>query len=242
MTGKGMGALYGIGLGPGDPELITLKGLRILKSTPVVFVPFSEAGSRSYALDIASEHIDATRQRVTPLRFAMRSEPAVMARQWRSNAEQILAALTSGMDAAFLTEGDPSLYSTFTHVAETLRDLAPGVAIATIPGVASPNAAAAAAGVALADGEERLAVLPAAHRLAELPALLRDFDTLVLMKIAPVIDGVLDAIEAAGRTRSTVCVIRCGKQDEQVVRDVLSLRGHRIDYFSLMIVRRGPCR
>lgn len=241
MTNLTAGTLYGIGIGPGDPELLTLKGLRVLRSTPVVFVPVSEAASRSYALDIASEHIDAERQRIVTLRFAMRSDVAAMARQWRSNAEEVLAALNAGVDASFLTEGDPSLYSTFTHVAETLRGLEPSITIVTIPGVASPNAAASAAGIALTDGEERLTVLPAAHRLAELPALLRDCDTLVLMKVAPVLEGVLDAIEAAGRTAEAVCVVRCGRPEQQVVRTVMDLRGHRLDYFSLIIVRRGPC-
>lgn len=233
------GTLYGIGVGPGDPELLTLKGLRLLRAAACVFVPVSRGGARSYARQIADEHLDPARQRIVELPFAMREDAERMAAQWRTNAETIAAGLATGADAAFLTEGDPMLYSTFTHVAAALRELRPDARVVAVPGVSSVHAAAAAAGVALADRDERLAVLPATYEGAGLRDALRAFDTVVLLKVAPVLDRVLDLLDELGLAERAVCVERCGRPEEVIVRDVRTLRGQTLDYFSLLIVRRN---
>ena len=230
------GTLYGIGVGPGDPDLITLKAVRILQQVPVVYAPVARPGGESLAARIAAPHLPPGRT-VTPLVFAMRASAAGMAAAWRTAAETIATHLDTGADCAFLTEGDPSLYSTFQHLAATLAVLRPGMPVVTVPGISSVQAVAALAGVPLADAGDRLAILPATYEDAALTQALQDFDTVVLMKVSGALERVLDRLDALGLTGSAVCVVRCGQPGERVVRDVRSLRGVKLDYFSTMIVR-----
>jgi precorrin-2/cobalt-factor-2 C20-methyltransferase len=235
-----LGTLYGVGVGPGDPELLTLKAARILRSVPVVYVPTARAGAMSYAATIIGEHVDLARQQIVELVFAMRAESRAMALQWDVNAAIILARLRTGEDAAFATEGDPMLYSTFVHVARALAEHEPEARIIAVPGVSSVQAVAAAAGVPLGDRDERIAILPATYARDGLRDTLAAFDTVVLMKVSGVIDHVLDVLEELGLTGNAVCVRRCGRPDEVIVRDVRALRGETLDYFSTMIVRQAP--
>jgi precorrin-2/cobalt-factor-2 C20-methyltransferase len=231
------GVLYGIGLGPGDPELITIKGHSILQRVSTVFVPVSEASDASVALTIASGLL-RPEQAVVPLVFAMRRSHVEREAAWRTHCDCIALALANGADAAFLTEGDPLTYSTFAHLAAMLRETHPEVTTVTVPGVTSFAAAAAVTGIPLADARERLAVLPGPYERASLEASLRAFDSLVLMKISSGLEVVLEALDASGRAGDATFVERCGWPDEHVVTDVSTLRGQHVDYFSLMLVRR----
>jgi precorrin-2/cobalt-factor-2 C20-methyltransferase len=234
----GTGTLYGISVGPGDPDLITVKALRLLRAAAAVFAPVAEVSERSLAATIA-EPLLAPGQHVEPLVFAMRRSAAERAQAWRAAAARIAAVLRSGQDAAFLVEGDALTYSTFAHLAAVLHELDPALAVEAVPGVTSFAAAAARTGTTLVDQDQRLAVVPAMHAPADIEETLRTHDAVVLMKVAGALDAALDAIEATGRTAEAVLVERCGQPDERIVRDVQSLRGSRIDYFSLIIVRRA---
>lgn len=234
----GLGTLYGIGAGPGDPELITLKGLRILQSVPRVYVPVPRPGAKSYARTIVTQYLDPTLQDVQELIFAMRGSAGPMAAQWQRNARIIGDYLATGADAAFVTEGDPMLYSTFVHVRHALMEQRPDAPVVVVPGISSVQAAAAAAQIPLADGDERLAILPASYEGDGLHAALEAFDTVVLMKVASARDRVLDELESLGLTDRAVFVERCGRPEETIIRGSRNLRGRPIDYFSLLIVRR----
>jgi precorrin-2/cobalt-factor-2 C20-methyltransferase len=172
--------------------------------------------------------------------FAMRAEVRAMALQWDVNAAIMLTHLRSGGDAAFATEGDPMLYSTFLHVAHAVVEQEPQASIVAVPGVSAINAVAAAAGVPLGDRDERIAILPATYEGDGLRNALATFDTVVLMKVAGAVDHVLDVLDELGLAGNAVCVRRCGRPDEEIVRDVRTLRGGALDYFSTMIVRQAP--
>ena len=238
MSAAMAGTLYGIGVGPGDPELLSLKGYRLLRSVPLVYVPVSGPGGQSYARAIVAEYLTPDIQEIIELPFAMRENEAGMAAQWRKNAERIADGLATGRDAAFLTEGDPLLYSTFVHVAGALATLRPELAVIAVPGVSSIQAAAAAAGMPLADGNERLAIVPATSDPAALRTALIEFDTVVIMKAASAMDRVVELLMELDLAEGAVCISRCGRPDETIVRDVRTLPGQRLDYFSLVIVRR----
>jgi precorrin-2/cobalt-factor-2 C20-methyltransferase len=237
MTAPATGTLYGISLGPGDPDLITVKGLRLLQSAAVVFVPVAEVSDRSVAAAIA-EPLLRPEQRLVPLVFAMRRDPAARAAAWRDAAGRIAQVLHAGQDAAFLVEGDALTYSTFAHLAAVLHEDHPDLAVQVVPGVTSFAAASARTGEPLVDADQRLAVLPAVHAGPALEATLREFDAVVLMKVAGALDAALEALHATHRTDDAVFVERCGQPDERVVHDVRTLRGTTVDYFSLIIVRR----
>jgi precorrin-2/cobalt-factor-2 C20-methyltransferase len=234
------GTLYGIGLGPGDPELLTLKAYRVLREVALVYVPVARRGAQSYARTIAAPYLDPPRQRITELVFSMHADEEGKARQWRENAAIMARDLDGGASAAFLTAGDPMLYSTFLHVTGALRELRPDLPVVAIPGVSSPHAAAAAALVPLADCDERLAVLPASYEDGRLREAFESFDTVVLLKVARVIDRVLDLLEELDLIDGATYVGHCGRPEETIVRDVRNLRGQNLDYFSLLIVRRKP--
>lgn len=237
MTAGPHGTLYGVGLGPGDPDLMTVKGRRLLERIPTVFVPVNETSDTSVAGTIVRGLL-RPEQAVVPLAFAMRRPRAEREAAWRANGDRIALALAGGDDAVFLTEGDPLTYSTFAHLAETLHETHPEVKIEIVPGVTSFAAAAAATGMPLVDARERMVVLPGPYERASLETMLRGFDSLVLMKVSSGLDVVIEALDATGRAGDAAFIERCGWLDERVVTDVSTLRGQHADYFSLILVRR----
>jgi precorrin-2/cobalt-factor-2 C20-methyltransferase len=231
------GMLYGIGVGPGDPELITVKGLRLLRAAAVVFLPVRAEGRESYAGTICAEYLDPTRQEIISLVYPSRRGERDRER-WNANADAIAARLRGGRLGVFLTEGDPLLYSTFIHALEPLRARHPALTVGVVPGVWSGSAAAAALAEPLVDADERLAVLPATYAGPELGAVLRAYDTVVLLKPGVDREALRQVIADAGAT--AVWVQRVGRPEQHITRDLATLTVD--DYFSLLIVRGGRHR
>ena len=140
------GIFYGIGVGPGDPELLTLKAQRVLKEVSIVFVPQSETSRDSFAYSIASQFIDLDMQRVIPITFPTDDADGA-AQVWRDASERIAQELLNGDDVAVITEGDPMLFSTFSYVLDGIKSGYPEIPVEIIPGVSSVMAAAARSGV-----------------------------------------------------------------------------------------------
>ena len=159
---KKQGILYGVGVGPGDPELLTLKAARVLKACPVVAAPRTREG-RSLALDIARGAVDLTEKSLLFLDFAMSRSERTLADTHRLAARQVLEQLAAGLDVALLTLGDVSVYSSFCYVMDLVR--AAGYETVMIPGVPSFCASAAALGRSLTEMNEPLHILPAGGRL-----------------------------------------------------------------------------
>ena len=233
-----VGTFYGVGVGPGDPDLITIKAMRILKQVPVLCVPKGREEGASYVRSFISHVLDPERQELVELVFPMTKDRAVLEQHWNAALERVLVPLRHGKDVVFVTEGDPFIYSTFMHLYALVRDRNPEVPVEVVPGVSSINASAAAAGLPLVDGAERLAVLPATYEGEQLTQILTQFDTVVLLKVNRVFDRVLGVLEDLGVADRAVFVKRCGAPDQEVVRDVRSLRGKDLDYLSLLIVKK----
>ena len=137
-SNSGYGCFYGIGVGPGDPELLTLKALRILQEVPIICVPRSETSQESYALDIVGSFLDREKQEILRIIFPTDDEDAAAA-VWRGAGDTIGAHLSQGKDVAFITEGDPMLYSTFAYVLDAISaPVIPSVAVEIVPGVYLP--------------------------------------------------------------------------------------------------------
>lgn len=231
---KGMGTLYGVGVGPGDPELLTLKAVRIVQSAAVVAAPTTRPDGESYALNIIGGLLRPD-QRVMKLLFPMvRDEDAK--RTYRVQAaEAVWKELAAGADVAFLTEGDPLFHSTFIHILNELPAAAP---IEVVPGVTSITAAAAQARLPLVSSGQRMAAVSAVYEdETSIRRILEEFDTVVFLKFRAVLDPLLDILNDMGLTDRTVLVERASHADGRVVRDVGSLRGKDVDYLSLLIVR-----
>jgi precorrin-2/cobalt-factor-2 C20-methyltransferase len=227
------GTLYGIGVGPGDPELVTLKAARLIKETPVVAVPITKPGGESYALEIVSELLPPE-QSLLKLLFPMVKDVAAKRSYRQAAAQAIAGELAAGRDVAFLTEGDPLLHSTFIYV---LQYLAPTFPVQVVPGVSSVMAAAAQAQLPLVNADQRLAIIPTTfENLQDLGQIFRDFDTVVLLKFHRLLDQLLDLLDELGLSEQTVLVERASHPAGRVVRDARSLRGASIHYLSLLIV------
>lgn len=235
------GVLYGLGVGPGDPELITLKALRILQSVPHLFV--TARGSRpSLAARIAAPYIDPGRQQVHLLPFPAAGSPADMDAAWRAHARRIAATVQAGQSAAFLTEGDPLFYGSFAHILTHLAALDPPVPVQVVPGVTSVTACAARVAAPLVVREGSLAVVPASAPLERIRQALAAFEGVAILKPGDRLDALLDLLAETGRLGQAVCIQRCGQPGERVVHSVAALRGQSLDYFSLILVPGGGQR
>ena len=238
-TGKQeTGCLYGIGVGPGDPELLTVRATRILSRVPVIFAPQKDGKSKSYARRIIADMIDESEQRVIELVFPMRKDTGRLTDYWNKAAETIWQYLSSGQDCVFITEGDSFLYGTFIHIFEILRKNYPEIRIEVIPGISSINTAASRALFPLATGSERVAILPAIYEDKAIRKTLNDFDTVIFLKINTVFDKILNILEELNLAEKCVFVSRCTMEDEKIIKNISKLKGQKLDYLSLLIVRR----
>lgn len=233
MTGR----FYGIGVGPGDPELLTLKGRRLLQEVAVICYPESAPARESIALSIVASLVEGERDYLG-LRFPMVTDRAVLENAWTEAAARVAAELERGRDVAFITMGDPSLYSTYAHLVRKLRCCCPGVTVETVPGVASFSAAAASLGLPLAEGGETLAIVPAAGSLAGLDQALREFDNLVLIKVHRQLPQIVEVLAREGRKEGAIFACRVGCAGGFIETDLDSLPGRELDYLSLIIVKR----
>ncbi len=235
--------LTAVGLGPGDPEWITVKAVRAIEQAQVVFAPRSRDGDASLALRIAEPWL-RPEQRIVELALPMTRDPDLLTPAWEAAADQIAAALQPGAQGVYLLLGDPLLYGTFTYLWSELAQRHPHVQVSVVPGVTSFAAAAARAGVVLATTSERVAILPASYETdaAVLQRLLADFETVILMKVGAALPRVLDALETLGLLDAAVYAERVGMPEERIVDDLRTLRTETEPrpYLSLLIVRRSP--
>ena len=241
MNGKAekQGRLTAASLGPGDPMLITRAAWQALETAACWAWPENRSeggGGGGYALAIAQRAGLFPPARTLPLAFPMTRDAVVLVRHWQNAAQQVLAVLDAGVDVIFLVEGDASFFSTFGHLQRTVQGLDAGVAVTIIPGVCSPLAAAALDQKGLCDGDQSLAIVPATVGMARIERLLTDFETVVLLKVRPVLDRVLERLRSRNLLAKTVFVERAGSPEERVVRDIWGLKGTRVHYLSLMIV------
>jgi precorrin-2/cobalt-factor-2 C20-methyltransferase len=235
---KKYGKIYGLGVGPGDPELITLKALNILKAVPVVFVPISSKGKESYAFGIVERYLDLARQRRIDLLFPMKRDQGTLVPYWEDAVEKILRVAEQGTDSAFITEGDPFFFSTFIYLYARLREKIPEDRLEIVPGVTSFCASASAGMFPIVNGNAKLAVLPAAYDCDHIEETLEKFDTVVFLKVHKSLPFLMEKIEKLGRGDSFIYVERCGSAGERIIRSVEELRKVEPNYFSLLIVRK----
>ncbi len=236
MNGR-IGTLYAVGVGPGEPELPPVRAVRVLREVDRVFAAGHERSGRSRALEAARPHIPPATP-VEVIGFSHTFQGLETRRVHRGLAPRIAACLREGRSAAFLTLGDPSTYSTFSYFLEALREVLPDVPLEVVPGVTSFAAAAAAAGVPLAEGDEGFAVVSASRGLEPVRRALDAVENVVILKPYRNTAAVCDLLEARGLASRTLYASRCSLPGALTRWGVDHAR-EDTEYLSLFLVKGG---
>ena len=224
------GKLWGVGVGPGDPELLTMKAVRVLREADVIVVPDSN-GSDKAALNIAKDYLNGKELRF--VKTPMVRDRSVLEDAYAQAAAQICSLLDQGKQVAFLTLGDPTIYSTYMNVHEKV--LQQGYAVEIVPGVPSFCAAAARLNRSLCQGDEPLLVVPASHNpeaLMDVPA------NKVFMKAGRSILDLKQALADRDMLEGASMVENCGMASERIYPSFADLN-EPSGYFSLVISKGG---
>ncbi|EHN11235.1 Cobalt-precorrin-2 C20-methyltransferase [Patulibacter medicamentivorans] len=220
------GTLIGIGVGPGDPDHLTLKALKALAAADRVFVPVTEAaGEVGRAERVVAPHVDPAK--VERLGFSMR-DASLRQENWDRAGAAIAAIVRAGGTAAFCTLGDPNVYSTFTYMAHTVRGLVPEVAVETVPGITAMQDLASRSDVILTEGNESLTLLPLTAGEEALRTALRTADTVVAYKGGRRMPRVREILAEEGRL------------EDAVYGELLGVEGQDVSSAEDRGDRRGP--
>ncbi|MED4533309.1 precorrin-2 C(20)-methyltransferase [Metabacillus fastidiosus] len=232
-----IGKLYGVGVGPGDPELITVKAFRTLKEADVIAYPKKLKGSKSYAHRIIDCYFQPEEKDMLGLVFPMTKDPDILEKKWTETVELVWEQLTQGKDVAFVTEGDPLLYSTFIHMMNMMKSTHPEVQISTIPGISSINGAASRLGIPLAEGDDHVAIIPAREDYELMRKVIEENDCVIFIKVAKVIDLMLQVLRDLDLLDKASVVTKV-TSSEEIVWNINELDGADLEYLTLMVVRK----
>ena len=240
------GRLYLVGVGPGDPELMTVKAVRTLERCPVWAVPTARDGGKgeSSALAIALGMVQAQDRKIVRLFFPMKhvflESPAgpALASAWQEAAAAVLSQLDQGLDVAFPTLGDPGVYSTAFYLLGVIQQMRPDTRISIVPGITAMSACSAGQARPLALGNDVLAVVPAAFEDERLRRILIELDAVVLMKVHKRMDSLIALLEELDLIDQAVLIECAGLPEERVYTNIRAAAGRKLHYFSTMLIRK----
>ncbi|WP_432748769.1 precorrin-2 C(20)-methyltransferase [Pectinatus frisingensis] len=229
------GIFYGIGVGPGDPELLTMKAIKTLEKVDVIIAPKTEKKDGSVALSIAKPYLKSTVNIVYQV-FPMIAHFEESPQSWQKNKEEILALLNQGKNVAFLTLGDPMFYSTYIYVYRLLKT--EQIVIETIPGVPAFCAIAGRLEYPLVEGNDIISIIPATAKPEKITKTLAASDNVVIMKVYKNFDQIVSILKDNGLVDNAVMVSRCGLPDEACIDDIEQVKKVP-NYLSTILTRRN---
>ncbi|MEC8857908.1 MAG: precorrin-2 C(20)-methyltransferase [Chloroflexota bacterium] len=232
------GSFYGLGVGPGDPELLTIKAQKTLQSVAVICFTQLDDGQESYALSVVKGILEAANPVFLAITIPYDDDTPVSQQTWDDAAKEIAVHLENGGDVAFITEGDPMLYSEFFQVLESVKVVVQDLEVEVIPGVSSVMAAAASSGMPLVTHGQRLTILPKVYGIDDLMEAIANSDTTVLMEVDEDLLRALASREKLGLSGKATYVRQASTVRENVEEDISKLEAEDLDYFSLLIIRR----
>jgi precorrin-2/cobalt-factor-2 C20-methyltransferase len=233
------GVLYGVGIGPGDPELLTIKAQRILRSVPVIFAPKADSESSSIAAEIIKSHIP-NKRKIKQLVFPMTRDRKILRAFWEQAATSVYKVLSSGKDTAFITLGDPFIYSTYSYLLTAIKKLDSNVTTVTVPGISSINAASSLLEIPLVEASEKYLVMPLPKNFAEIKKALALVDSLVILKIGKNLDKLLKFLKREKLNKTSYFVQRIGLPGQHITKDISLLSDTASGYLSMMIIKWVP--
>ncbi len=228
------GKLYGIGVGPGDPELLTLKAKRILDEADLIAVPVKEAGEVSTALEIIRPVVDLEKKSLLEVVFRMAKDKEERKKCRAAACEQLTAKLAEGKSIAMITLGDVSVYSTYMYVNQYVAEH--GFETEIIPGIPSFCSGAAAAQVSLMEGNESLVIVPSVRAEQQVEDAIAHYDNVVVMKAGGSIGRILEQMEKYGRKKECATVISCVGMKDEYIGPLDPERTY--SYFTTVIIKR----
>jgi len=235
------GILYGIGVGPGDPDLITLKAVKILSRVDMVFAASSAKNSHSQAVEIARPHLKASVP-IQMIPFPMTRRRQAMEAAWQDNARTVIQVLEQGKNAAFITLGDCMTYSTYGYVLKHIQKLAPHIEICSIPGITSYQAAAARINTPLVEGEESMTLLSGVTGGDRFREISDRTDNVIFLKAYKNAGDIVKTLDEAGMAGKSVGIVKCGLEGEQIIPNVNVFQEKKPDYWTLIISKKNGHR
>ncbi len=232
---KKKGTLYGVSVGTGDPELITIKGLKILQNSPVIAFPAGIKNKPGIAETIIKNYLQPQQKKIA-LTFPYTINEKTLSKAWLTAAQTIYPHLMQGKDVAFACEGDISFFSTFTYLAKNIQQLSPETTVIRIPGVSSPMVSACALGIPLTMQQEKIAILPAFYSLESLEKILNTVEIVVLLKVHSVYTQVWQLLEKLNLLSYAQIIEKASFVDQKIYTDISKLPDLKLSYFSLMII------
>ena len=235
------GILYGIGVGPGDPDFITLKAVKILSTVDIVFAASSAKNSHSQAVEIVKPHLKASVP-IQMIPFPMTRSRQTMETAWQDNAGIMIKVLEQGKNIAFITLGDCMTYSTYGYVLKQIHKLAPHIEICSIPGITSYQAAAARINTPLVEGEQSLVLVSGVTGGGKFREISDHADNVVFLKAYKNAGDIAKALDEAGMADKSVGIVKCGLEGEQIIRNINVFQKKKPDYWTLIISKKsGHC-
>lgn len=222
---------YGVGVGPGDSRLLTLRAVEVLQECQVIAIPRSKMERESIAWEIAKPHCPEG-AKILELEMPMTSDQGVLQAAWEKAAKAVMGEINQGNSVAFLTLGDPSFYSTYTYLLNILKENLDPEQIETVPGITAMSAAAARVNLPLAIGDEPLLVIPGTGSLAEY----RKFPNLVLMKASRNLDEILKVVHK-GEVEG-ILATRVGQERENIRFLNKNEELEKVDYLTLVLLKQ----
>ena len=239
-----MPELIAVGCGPGDPDLLTVKAVKAIQNADIIMCPTSKQDKPSIALAVISSIIDNSKKpEIINLVFPMTKDRDVLESTWKNNADLLSEHVLSGKKVVYITVGDPYLYSTWIYLHRELEKSHPEIKITVIPGIVSMFTFASKVGISLAEGAEKLTVIPSCYDLSQVKDLAKNSDTMVFLKDGRYFDQVIQLLKDAGFSDDSIFAIGqdLDTKDEivkrltlgEVTKDTMTTK-----YFSIMVIKR----
>lgn len=239
--------LFCVGCGPGDPELLTVRAVNLIKNAEVIFAPTAREGKPSIALSVVEQYVDRPTKTVS-LVFPMVKDRESLRDYWKRNADEIAGAVRSGKKVVYLTVGDPALYSTWIYIHRELKKSYGDIEVEIVPGVASMFAIAARAKISLAEGDETVAVVPACYNMERVKKTANACDTVIFLKDGRYFDSVIEMLAQAGFPDNANIAIAQDVSEEGEILEMKRLselrgkKGPTEKYFSIMVAKKNAGR
>lgn len=234
---KTVGTLYGIGVGPGDPQYLTVRSTQILGNVKHVFYPSSSGTDESLALNVIEPYLGRC-VKFHQLYFPMTKDQVELQKHWKEAAQQVWNVVGRGKDAAFVTLGDCTIYSTYMYLLRTLKETYPEIVFETVPGISSFQVAASLVDQAVSEGKERVALVPVNREVSNVEDALDHYDTVVLFKVGSKLPQVIDLLERKGLMDCATLFSYLGTPDQTIARSLRGVKREKIGYMSLMLIKK----